>query len=186
MEDEKIVQLYWDRNEQAITESSDKYGPYLSSIAYNILNDRADSEECVNDTWLRAWNAIPPSRPMMLSTFLGKITRNLAFDRFKRLTRDKRGGYGMDLVLDELNECVSGRDDPERVWQQKELSQEINIFLKGRTEDRRAMFILRYWYADSVSDIAARLELTENNVSVTLSRIRGKLREHLTERGFDI
>ncbi|MBR6472562.1 MAG: RNA polymerase sigma factor [Firmicutes bacterium] len=186
MEDEKIVQLYWDRNERAIAETSKKYEPYCISIAFNILNDRADSEECVNDTWLKAWNAMPPSRPSMLSTFLGKITRNLAFDRFKLLTRDKRGGYGMDVVLDELGECVSGRDEPEQVWQEKELSLEINRFLKGLAEDRRAMFILRYWYAESITDIAARMELTENNVSVTLSRIRGKLREHLTERGFNI
>ena len=186
MDDESIVRLYWDRNEAAITESSGKYGTYCTAIAHNILRSMADAEECVNDTWLRAWNAMPPHRPVLLSVFLGKITRNLSFDRYRRLHREKRGGDQIDAVLDELAECVSGGDDTERRWEEKELTEEINRFLSSLPESRRYMFILRYWYADSVADIARRMNVSENNVSVTLSRIRGRLKQRLIERGFDV
>ncbi len=186
MEDEKIVRLYWDRDEQAIAESSAKYGAYCGSIAGNILESASDAEECVNDTWLRAWNAMPPHRPSLLSVFLGKITRNLAFDRYKALRRNKRGGGQMELVLDELSECVSGRDDPENSWQAEELRREIDAFLQGLPEEQRAMFLLRYWYADSIRVIAARFGRSENSVSVALSRMRAKLKNHLHERGYEI
>ena len=186
MEDEAIVQLYWDRDEAAISETSRKYGAYCTSIARNILDNAADTEECVSDTWLRAWNAMPPHRPAVLSAFLGKITRNLAFDRYKSLRRDKRGGPQMDATLDELGECVSGRDDTERQWEETALTEEINRFLRELPEEKRTLFILRYWYVDSVSDIAARMEMSENNVSVTLGRLRSKLKTYLTERGFDL
>ena len=129
MDDKSIVQLYWDRNESAIFESSEKYGAYCTSIAHNILFNMDDAEECVNDTWLHAWNAMPPHRPSMLSTFLGKIVRNLSFDLYKRLHRDKRGGGNIDEVLDELNDCVSENDNTERQWEVKELMKEINQFL---------------------------------------------------------
>ena len=115
-EDTHIVQMYWDRNETAISESAMKYGTYCTSIAQNILQNPADAEECVNDTWLHAWNAMPPHRPSLLSTFLGKITRNLSFDLYRKMHRKKRGGSQMDAVLDELEECVSGKDDIERQW----------------------------------------------------------------------
>ena len=186
MDDESIVQLFWGRNESAISESSRKYGAYCTSIAHNILSNMADAEECVNDTWFQAWNAMPPHKPSVLSAFLGKITRNLSFDRYKRLHREKRGGKNMDAALDELAECVSGDDDPERRWEEIELKEEINRFLCSLPEDRRFMFILRYWYVDSIAAIAARMGVSENNVSVTLSRIRGKLKAHLIERGFDV
>ena len=186
MEDANIVQLYWDRNEQAITESSSKSGASCQSIARNILEDRSDAEECVNDTWLRAWDAMPPHRPSMLSVFLGKITRNLSFDRYRMLHRDKRGGHSIDLVLDELAEIVSGTDDPERSWEAKELHREIDRFLATLEPDKRHMFVRRYWYADSIPDIARRFQTRKNNVSVTLMRIRKSLREHLTERGYDL
>ena len=114
MEDERIVLLYWDRDEAAISESSMKYGAYCTSIAQNILKNPADAEECVNDTWLHAWNAMPPHRPSLLSTFLGKITRNLSFDLYRKMHRGKRGGSQVDAVLDELEECVSGKDNIER------------------------------------------------------------------------
>ena len=121
MEDTHIVQMYWDRNETAISESAMKYGTYCTSIAQNILRNPADAEECVNDTWLHAWNAMPPHRPSLLSTFLGKITRNLSFDLYRKMHRKKRGESQMDAVLDELEECVSGKDDIERQWEMKEL-----------------------------------------------------------------
>ena len=169
MEDERIVLLYWDRDEAAISESSMKYGAYCTSIAQNILKNPADAEECVNDTWLHAWNAMPPHRPSLLSTFLGKITRNLSFDLYRKMHRGKRGGSQVDAVLDELEECVSGKDNIERQW-----------------EEKQCMFVLRYWYVDSIGEIAGRLGRSENYVSVTLNRIRGKLHTHLTERGFEV
>lgn len=186
MDDQGIIRLYWERNERAIIESASKYGAYLRSIAGNILNNEEDIEECVNDTWLRAWEAIPPARPSRLSVFFGKITRNLSFDRYRYINRDKRGNGAIGLVLDELKDCVSGKDDPESTYEAKELMREINSFLNSLSEERRAMFILRYWYADSISSIAGYLGLSENNVSVSLSRIRSKLQEHLIERGFKI
>ena len=186
MEDAGIIQLYWDRDESAITESSEKYGAYCASIAHNILHSAADEEECVSDTWLHAWNAIPPHRPSVLATFFGKITRNLSFDRYKKLRRQKRGGGQMEAVLDELAECVSGTSNTEQTWDEKELAAEINRFLQGLSEEKRTLFILRYWHAQSLSDIAERTGLSENNVSVILNRIRSKLKAHLIERGFDV
>ena len=141
MDDEMIVRLYWDRNEQAIRESSDKYGRYCSHIAHNILFDKADEEECVNDTWLHAWNAMPPNRPGVLSVFLGKITRNLCFDRYKKKHSLKRGGHETDLVLDELEDIVSGKDDPEEGLRKKELTADIDRFLDALPEDKRYIFI---------------------------------------------
>ncbi len=186
MDDIMIVRLYWVRDEAAITESAKKYGAYCTAIARNILQNGSDAEECVNDTWLHAWNAIPPHVPSVLSAFLGKITRNLSFDRFRKMHRDKRGGGSFDIVLDELKECVSGSDDTERRWEEKELRDEINRFLSHLPKEKRYMFILRYWYADSVSDIAERFQTSANNVSVTLSRLRKKLKLYLIERGFDV
>lgn len=186
MDDDRIVQLYWDRNEAAITASSQKYGAYCLAIARNILSDRLDAEECVNDTWLRAWNAMPPHRPSLLAAFLGKITRHLSFDRYKKLHREKRGGHQLDAVLDELAECVSGADDTERQWEEKALIEEINRFLFRLPEDRRYLFIRRYWYADSISQIAGRMNMSVNQVSVILSRLRHRLKDDLIERGFDI
>ena len=156
MEDERIVLLYWDRDEAAISESSMKYGAYCTSIAQNILKNPADAEECVNDTWLHAWNAMPPHRPSLLSTFLGKITRNLSFDLYRKMHRGKRGGSQVDAVLDELEECVSGKDNIERQWEMKELVAEINQFLQKLPEEKRCMFVLRYWYVDSIGEIAGR------------------------------
>ena len=122
MEDRDIIQLYWDRDEGAIPATADKYGGYCAAIARNILDDGRDAEECVNDTWLAAWNAMPPHRPARLSTFLGKLTRNLSFNRYKAQRADKRGGGQLPLVLDELGECVSGREDVEGAVDRKELS----------------------------------------------------------------
>ena len=186
MDDASIVRLFWDRKESAISEASNKYGAYCASIARNILFNTADAEECVNDTWLQAWNAMPPHKPAILAVFLGKITRNLSFDMYRKLHRQKRGGYNIDASLDELAECVSGAENTERQLEAKELKAEINRFLASLSQDKRCMFILRYWYADSIADIAKRMELSETNVTVTLSRIRGKLKTYLIERGFDV
>ena len=186
MDDAQIVQLYWDRNEQAIHATSDKYGNYCTSIAKNILGNQEDAEECVNDTYLNAWNAMPPHRPSILSTFLGKITRNLSFNRYKHNTSDKRGGGEMPAVLKELSDLVSGRDDVEQAFDQKELTKAIDTFLDRLSPKKRSIFISRYWYTDSISEIAVRHNMNDGAVSMTLNRIRLKLHNYLVERGFEL
>ena len=184
MEDEKIIALYWQRQESAITATAEKYGSYCSAIARNILHSDRDGEECVNDTWLAAWNAMPPHRPSILSAFLGKLTRNLAFNRYARQRAEKRGGGEMELVLEELAEVVSGG---ETVWdemERRELLREINAFLQRLDAKKRDIFLRRYWYACSVGDIAARWRMKETAVSMILHRLRRDLRQYLGQRGF--
>ena len=186
MDDEEIVQLYWDRNEQAIPATAEKYGRYCASIAQNILGNKEDAEECVNDTYINAWNSMPPHKPSILSTFLGKITRNLSFNRYKYNTANKRGCGETVLVLDEIAELVSDTDNVEQEVLREELVKAIDAFLDGLPVDKRRIFVCRYWYFDSVSDIASRFGMTENNVSVTLNRLRLKLRSHLLKGGFEL
>ena len=150
MEDERIVLLYWDRDEAAISESSMKYGAYCTSIAQNILKNPADAEECVNDTWLHAWNAMPPHRPSLLSTFLGKITRNLSFDLYRKMHRGKRGGSQVDAVLDELEECVSGGEVL--------LEGEAYMNLKG-SEKRRFRRNIQMVFQDPLSSFSPRMKV---------------------------
>ena len=186
MDDVKIVQLYWDRDEQAIPATSDKYGNYCISIARNILGSWEDAEECVNDTYMGAWNSMPPHRPHTLSTFLGKITRNLSLNRYKQNTADKRGGGEALVVMDEIAELVSDTDRVEQEVDRRELVRAIDTFLERLPADKRRIFVCRYWYFDPVSDIASRFGMTENHVSVTLNRLRLKLHNYLQERGFDL
>jgi RNA polymerase sigma-70 factor (ECF subfamily) len=186
MDDLKIVQLYWDRDEQAIPATADKYGRYCTAIAKNILGSNEDAEECVNDTYLNAWNSMPPHRPSVLSTFLGKITRNLSFNRYKHNTADKRGGGETTAVLDELLEIVSDTDSVEQEINRKELVKAIDTFLGTLSADKRGIFICRYWYFESISTIASSFGMTENNVSVNLNRTRLKLHNYLLERGFEL
>lgn len=186
MEDTKIVQLYWDRDPHAITVTADKYGKYCASIAYSILGDLQDTEECVNDTYLKAWNSMPPHRPGMLSAFLGKITRNLSFNRYKHTHADKRGGSEIPAVLDELNDCVSGKDNVQQEMEYKELVKAIDIFLETLSPEKRSIFVCRYWYSDSISQIAKQFHMRENTVSMTLNRIRRQLQTYLIERGFEL
>ena len=186
MDDTQIVQLYWDRNEQAIPATADKYGNYCTSIAKNILGNKEDAEECVNDAYLNAWNAMPPNKPSILSTFLGKITRNLSIKRYNRNTADKRGGGQLPVVLDEILELVSDTDSVEQEIDRRELIEAIDTFLDGLPTDKRGIFICRYWYFDSISAIASRFGITENHVSVTLNRIRSKLHKYLIERGVEL
>ena len=186
MDDAKIVQMYFDRDEQAIPATADKYGNYCTSIANNILGNHEDAEECVNDTYLNTWNAIPPHRPKMLSTFLGKIVRNLAFNRYKHNTADKRGGGEITSVLDELASCVSGNEDVGQAYEYKELVATINNFLRTLSAHKRNIFVCRYWYTDSISDIAARYNMTYAAVSMELNRLRTKLHNYLIERGYEI
>ncbi len=183
--DETIVRLFFDRNEQALTEVLAKYGAYLRSIARNILGDEGAAEECANDALLQAWKSIPPNRPADLKAYLGKIARNLSFNRYQKEHAKKRGGGETESVLEELEECIPGGRNPEEEVIQKELAAEINAFLSKLPKDRRILFVSRYFYSDSVSSIAARFGISENAVSVRLNRLRKQLKSHLQERGFE-
>ena len=186
MEDKEIIGLYLDRNEQAITATSEKYGSYCKTISVNILKNDEDAEECVNDTYMKTWNAIPPQIPVIFSAFLGKIVRNISFNRYRQNTSQKRGGSDMPLILDELGEIVSGKESVEDEIDKKELLRDINGFLNSISEYKRGIFIRRYWYSDKVSDIAKRYGKSENSVSVELNRVRKNLREYLLKRGFEL
>lgn len=186
MEDIDIVNLYLQRNQNAISETSSKYGSYCKSISKNILGNDEDVEECVNDTYLHTWNSIPPHEPKILSTYLGKITRHLSFDKFRYKNAEKRGGGEIELVLDELAECVSGNASVENELNKQLLVEEINNFLNTLSQEKCSIFLCRYWYAMPVSEIAKKFKITENNVSVNLNRMRSKLKTHLTERGFEL
>lgn len=184
MEDSKIIQLYWNRDESAIPVTSKKYGAYCTSIARNILKNEEDTEECVNDTYFNAWNAMPPQRPSVLSAFLGRITRNLSFNRYKLLHTQKRGGGELPLVLEELTEVVSGKESVEQELERKELLAEINSFLAGLPKEKRQMFVRRYWYAEPVNEIAKRFGVSESSATMTLKRVREQLKEKLVEKGY--
>lgn len=186
MDDIKIIQLFWDRNEQAISVTASKYGNYCTSIARSILGNCEDVEECVNDTYLKAWNSIPPHRPEILSVYLGKIVRNLSFNRYKYNTAAKRGGGELPAVLDELADMVSGKDNVEQESDYRELVKTINVFLDTLSPEKRSIFISRYWHTRSISEIARRHAMTEGAVSMTLNRLRLKLRRSLSERGFEL
>lgn len=184
MNDENIIRLYWDRDETAISETSKKYGRFCFTIANNILASKEDSDECVNDTYTKVWQAIPPQRPSVFSAFIGRITRNLALDRYRKNKAEKRGGSQMPIILEELGELVSDHPGPEEDLLRQDLAKALNAFLADLPSEKRVMVIRRYWYADDIRAIAERLGTSENNVSVSLRRIRIKLREYLTEKGF--
>lgn len=186
MDDGQIIELYWERKESAVQETNNKYGSYCLKIANQILSNRQDSEECVNDTWLRAWNSIPPKRPDKLRFFLAKITRNLSFDRYKARKAGKRGGSEIDLVLEELEDCLSASGDVETEISMKELEKSMNCFITALPERERGIFLRRYFYAESVSDIAERYFLKESNVLMILSRTRKKLKNYLIKEGYII
>ncbi|MDE7325011.1 MAG: sigma-70 family RNA polymerase sigma factor [Lachnospiraceae bacterium] len=184
MEDSQIIELFWQKNTDAISEAASKYGAYCFTIAESILHNAEDSKECVNDTWLHAWNAIPPQRPDVLRMFLAKITRNLSFDRFHARNAKKRGGGEITFVLDELSECLSSGVDTEAAYEAKELRQCIRHFVRALPERDRNVMVRRYFFIESVADIAKRYGLTENNVMVILSRTRKKLKDHLLKEGY--
>lgn len=183
MDDNEIIGLYFDRSETAIAETDRKYGGYCYSIAYNILSDREDSEESVSDTYLAAWNNMPPRRPNILSTFLGKLMRYISLDRWKARTAYKRGGGAVPMSLEELEECLPGGENPEKTFVKKELLRCINSFLEALPETERKVFVRRYWYLDSTQDIAQRFGFSQSKVTAMLHRIRGKLRKRLEKEG---
>ena len=184
MDDSKIIELYMERSEQAISETSKKYGRYCHYIAYSILHNDEDSEECVNDTWLRAWNAMPPERPDYLKLFLAAITRNLSLARLKERKTAKRGGGAAALALDELSECVSGSPEVEDAVIAKELSESVGRFLDTLPPETRKLFLRRYFFLESAEEIAQMYAMRPGTVTVALHRTRKKLREHLKREGF--
>ena len=185
MDDKSIVELYWSRNEDAISHTRQKYGAYCHSIACNILYSREDAEECVNDTYLRAWEAIPPQRPSRLGAFLGKITRNLALNRYAYDRAQKRF-TNVELALHELSECIADPASESPMEDSLALKQAINGFLAKLPQKTRILFVRRYWYLDSIEQLAKASGMTESNVKVTLHRARIKFRDHLQKEGIQL
>lgn len=179
MEDSKIIEMYWERNEAAISETQQKYGNYLTKIAYNILADVEDSRESVNDTYLKAWNSIPPYKPVVLSGFLGKITRRISIDIFRKKTAKKRVDSQYVLSLNELYECSSDQGNPEKEFDSKILTNAINDWLVSLSDETRKIFVCRYFHFDSISDIAQYTSSSESKIKSTLHRARLSLKEYL-------
>ncbi len=186
MEDERIVKLYWDRDEAAIRETDARYGRYLWTIAYHVLADREDSDECVNDSYYKAWSVMPPHRPTSLSSFLGRIVRQLAVDRFRRRTAQKRAPSEYILSLDELAECVSGGEEPHETAELRALAQAVSEYLRELPRETRDAFLWRYYFLDPVQGIADRLDASESQVKSMLHRTRVGLRAHLEKEGFSL
>lgn len=183
MDDKYIIELYEKRSETAISLTDKKYGKYLYKIAYNILRIKEDSEESVNDTYLGAWNTIPPQKPDRLKLYLGKITRNTSLKRLRKNTAQKRGGGQYELALSELDEVLSSGGEPEKELELKLIAERLNIFLGELSDRQRAVFIARYWYLFPVKKIASKLGLGESDVKMTLKRLRGKLADELEKEG---
>lgn len=183
MDDREIVDLYWQRSERAIDETAQKYGSYCRIIAYNILENGEDSDECVNDTWLSAWNSMPDKRPERLAPFLGKITRNFALKKITRRNAQKRGGGEALLALEELDACVPSGYSLEREVEDRELSRAIDYFLDTLPEKEQLAFVARYWFMAGEREIAKKLHLSRSGVSAMLKRTRKKLKTFLIMEG---
>ena len=186
MDDKQIIALYWQRSENAISETAQKYGRYCQTVAGNILQNQEDAQECVNDAYLKAWNAIPPARPDNLRTFLGKIVRNLALNRWEAETAEKRGGGAVPQVLEELHSCLPASDPTERILDGLLLKDVLDRFLASLKPDARKIFVRRYWYLSSVKEIAAEFGMTESKVTVTLCRTRQRLAKMLEKEGIGL
>lgn len=184
MEDKEIVRLYFDRNELAIKETSAKYGKYCYTIAYNILLNREDADESVNDTYLKTWEAIPPHFPEVLATFVGKITRRVSLNKWHLRNRKKRGGGQVSLALEELDECIPDTNDVEKTLEYQELLQTINAFLGSLPETERDLFVCRYWFLASIKELSGKFGFSESKTKSMLFRTREKLKDFLSEEGF--
>ena len=183
MEDGTIIDLYWARSQQAISASEKKYGSYCHTIAQRILDRREDAEECVNDTWLRAWNTMPPQRPNILSAFFAKLTRNLSLDRWRQNRAAKRGGAQVEVALHELEECLPSRSGPDEALEARETAALISAFLRRQSELDRALFIRRYFHLEPLNSLEERFGLRTGQVKSRLHRIRGRLRQELEREG---
>lgn len=185
MDDNSIIGLYEERNEKAISETDKKYGKFCKSIAYNILFNEQDCEEALNDTYLKTWNSIPPQKPKILSSFLGKITRSISIDKLRKRTAEKRGGGEYNLALSELDNCIPSKNStPENNIEAGLLTEILNGFLEGLAPDERKIFVCRYWYFDSVRSISSQFGYSESKIKSMLFRTRNRLREILEKEGY--
>ena len=185
MDDQEIIELYFARNEDAIGETNRKYGAFCRRVSLNILSQQEDAEECVNDTYLAAWNAMPPARPSCLRAFLGRITRNLSVTRWRAMHAQKRS-CGMDVLISELEECIPAREDTEAVFERGQLSRIIAGWLRDLEPDDRALFIRRYWYGDAVKTLAKKCGVGENQMAQRMRKLRTELKQVLEEGGFSL
>ena len=184
MEDSQLIELFWQKNPEAVSEAAGKYGAYCFAIARRILQSPEDCEECVNDVWLRAWNAIPPQRPGVLRLFLGRVTRNLAFDRLQRQKAEKRGGGEIALVLDELEECIPGPVTVERELEGKALSTAIDGWLRTLPQEDRVLFVRRYWYGVPLQELARERGEDPARLAQRMLRLRKRLKKALEKEGY--
>lgn len=183
MEDVEIVSLFWERDETAISEARAKYLAYCRYVAANILSSSEDIEEVLNDTFLGVWNSIPPNKPQKLSTFLGKITRNLSLKKYRQINAEKRGSGAVELSLDELTECIPQGTTVEEEVSVKELARIIDYFLRTLSDDERRVFLCRYWYFDSIEYISTQFGFSQSKTKMILFRTREKLKKHLEGEG---
>ncbi len=185
MDDSKIIELFFERSEQAIAELSKKYGNVCTKIAFNIIGNEADAQEIVNDAYLGLWKKIPPEAPKPLSVYVYKVVRNLAIKKYRSNTAAKRNSF-YDFALDELENCLPSSFDVENEISATALGEEINIFLDTLDKEKRIIFVKRYWFGESIKQISEEMNLTDHNVSVKLSRTRKALKKHLTEKEFNV
>ena len=185
LDDREIIELFFERSEQAIIELSNKYGPVCAKVAFNILNNKQDTEECVNDAYLGAWNTIPPHDPKPLLSYVCRIVRNLAIKRYHSNTAAKRNSI-YDVALDELEDCIPSSTLVEEEFNAIEIARIIDDFLKTLDQDNRIMFVRRYWHSDSIEDLAKLFGTSNHNISVRLSRTREKLKKHLIKEGVSL
>ena len=183
LEDKKIVELYLLRDEKAITESKRKYGQYCYAIAYRLLQNRMDAQECENDTYLGAWNAIPPHQPQNLGTFLGKIVRHISIKCYQKNHAQRRGGGSIEVALDDLKDCLAHDKTLDEELENRQIGVLIDAFLRTLPKAEREVFLLRYWYMDSIKEICAALGYGESKVKMMLLRTREKLLYHLEKEG---
>ncbi len=186
MEDRKIIELFNERSETAISETAEKYGKYCHVIAYNILYNEEDTQECVNDTYLKAWESIPPQIPNKLSAFLGKITRNLAISKYRYNNSKKRGGGQIPFALEELAECIPAANTTEQAVSDNLFTEILNRFLEELSLEKRKIFLQRYWYLCSITEIAEEFAISESKVKMILLRTRNKLKQVLEKEGITI
>ena len=186
MDDHAIMDLFFKRQEIALSKSEEKYGKRMHNVAYNILNSDEDAQECVNDTLLKAWNTIPPERPAFLGAFLSKITRNLAINKWKSQRAKKRGGSEVTLLLDELQDCIGTSSGPEEAYESAVVAKAINTYLNSIEQVSRVTFILRYFHGESIENISQRLQISESNVKSKLFRTRKKLSAYLEKEGIAV
>lgn len=184
MDDNRIVELYWQRSNEAVSRTISKYGKYLYSISYNILRNKEDAEESVNDTYTKAWFSMPPNRPTMLGTFLGKITRRLSIDKWRQGNAKKRGSGEIPLILEELDECIASENRVEQTVELKELADVINRFVTSLPQTEQQIFVCRYWYMDTIDTICKQFRFSESKVKSMLYRTREKLRTELEKEGY--